>query len=149
MENELNAVNDNFVIYLPMRSNNDDHVNVSLIFRDNKEIIQSLQHDNCVIFIKDKTNDDVQVIIQQAFSLLQKQGKIPNRKVQVVIMDQNDRSKMQEIVNTEQVEFVEVSPQQIVGNVNDVSGSNEEKRRKLLLKSFGKLILFKKWIMVY
>ncbi len=144
MENELNVANDNFVIYLPMQSNNDNHVNVSLIFRDNKDIIQSLQHDNCVIVIKDKPNDNVQDIIQQAFSLLQEQGKVLNRKIQVVVMDQNDRSKMQKFVNNEQFEFVEVSSQQIVGNVNDVSGSKEEKKEEAPFEKFWKANIIQK-----
>ena len=128
-----------FEIYLSTRPAN--QVNIYLLLHENSSLIQNIQSNQCMVVIKNTSNINVQLVIQQAISELQKLNIVPiNGEVHVVVMNDNDKLQLQGLVDNDQIKYVidDVSQQQQNVNQQTIATSNEEKKEEAPFEKFWK-----------
>ena len=126
-----------FEIYLSTRPAN--QVNIYLLLHENGSVTQNIQSNQCMVVIKNTSNINVQLVIQQAISELQKLNIVPiNGEVHVVVMNDNDKLQLQGLVDNDQIKYVidDVSQQQQNVNQQTIATSNEEKKEEAPFEKF-------------
>ena len=128
-----------FEIYLSTRPAN--QVNIYLLLHENSSLTQNIQSNQCMVVIKNTSNINVQLVIQQAISELQKLNIVSiNGEVHVVVMNDNDKLQLQGLVDNDQIKYVidDVSQQQQNVNQQTMATSNEEKKEEAPFEKFWK-----------
>ena len=128
-----------FEIYLSTRPAN--QVNIYLLLHENSSLTQNIQSNQCMVVIKNTSNINVQLVIQQAISELHKLNIVPiNGEVHVVVMNDNDKLQLQGLVDNDQIKYVidDVSRQQQNVNQQTMATSNEEKKEEAPFEKFWK-----------
>ena len=128
-----------FEIYLSTRPAN--QVNIYLLLHENSSVTQNIQPNQCMVVIKNTSNINVQLVIQQAISELQKLNIVSiNGEVHVVVMNDNDKLQLQGLVDNDQIKYVidDVSQQQQNVNQQTMATSNEEKKEEAPFEKFWK-----------
>ena len=126
-----------FEIYLSTRPAN--QVNIYLLLHENSSVTQNIQPNQCMVVIKNTSNINVQLVIQQAISELQKLNIVPiNGEVHVVVMNDNDKLQLQGLVGNDQIKYVidDVSQQQQNVNQQIIAISNEEEKEEAPFEKF-------------